>query len=99
MTWRLTCQLPGPDTLSDLLASLDFLREQTSLYPLVQLYRHPDIGRLVIVPETNRIELRLNYLIPFERREDTARAFAGCFGRALLGSNPTWKRANSESPG
>ncbi|MBU52189.1 MAG: hypothetical protein CL920_26140 [Deltaproteobacteria bacterium] len=49
----------------------------------LRLFLHPDEHRIVYIPKTNRIQLRIHYLTPPEQRPQMASHIADCITKAL----------------
>jgi hypothetical protein len=81
MTWdcELTPAQSLPSIISNLL-SVGFVDESRSA--LVRELLHPDEHRVVIIPTTGRVQLRLHYLTPQEERQQIAERFAELLLRA-----------------
>jgi hypothetical protein len=81
LTWE--CELTPPGSLVGIIESLlneGFMDESRS--PRVRELLHPGEHRVVLIPSTGRVQLRLHYLTPQAERKTVARSFADLLERA-----------------
>lgn len=76
LTWdcELTPRTSVAAIIDHLLAS-GFVDESRA--PRVRELVHPDAHRVVLIPSTGRVQLRLHYLTPPDERREVAENFAG----------------------
>jgi hypothetical protein len=75
LTWECIFEPPAAvTTLIEQLLHRGFVDESHS--PLVRELLHPEQHRLIIIPTTGRVQLRLHYLTPKTQRETVAHSFA-----------------------